>query len=63
MSPDPMLRCACLDMSEIAERRLDYDASDVHLRYVEARRIAPQTMAMWLDAIERHVPPWPTSDL
>jgi SAM-dependent methyltransferase len=37
-------------------QRFDYDTSDLHLRYVEARRIAPQTMAMWLDAIARHVP-------
>ena len=43
-------------MNEIADQRFDYDSSDVHLRYVEARRIAPQTMAMWLDAIARHVP-------
>jgi len=34
----------------------DYDTSDVHLRYAEARHLAPHTVAMWLDAIGRHVP-------
>jgi ubiquinone/menaquinone biosynthesis C-methylase UbiE len=34
----------------------NYDASDVHLRYAEARHLAPHTVAMWLNAIERHVP-------
>jgi ubiquinone/menaquinone biosynthesis C-methylase UbiE len=34
----------------------NYDASDVHLRYAEGRRMSPCTMAMWLEAIERHVP-------
>ena len=36
-------------------RSFDYDASDMHLRYVEARRISPQAMTMWLDAIEANV--------
>src|SRR5438132_13164639 len=43
-------------MSGALRTRFDYDAGDVHLRYAEARRISPQAMAMWLEAIERHVP-------
>ncbi len=43
-------------MSGTLRTRFDYDAGDVHLRYAEARRISPQAMAMWLEAIERHVP-------
>jgi ubiquinone/menaquinone biosynthesis C-methylase UbiE len=43
-------------MSGTLRTRFDYDAGDVHLRYAEGRRISPQAMAMWLEAIERHVP-------
>ncbi len=43
-------------MSETLRTRFDYDAGDVHLRYAEGRRISPRAMAMWLEAIERHVP-------
>jgi SAM-dependent methyltransferase len=43
-------------MSGTRRMRFDYDAGDVHLRYAAGRRISPHAMAMWLDAIERHVP-------
>ena len=43
-------------MSGTLRMRFDYDAGDVHLRYAAAPRISPDAMAMWLDAIERHVP-------
>jgi hypothetical protein len=43
-------------MSETLRARFDYDVGDVHLRYPEGRRISPQAMVMWLEAIERHVP-------
>jgi ubiquinone/menaquinone biosynthesis C-methylase UbiE len=43
-------------MNGTLRTRFDYDAGDVHLRYAEGRHISPQAMAMWLEAIERHVP-------
>jgi ubiquinone/menaquinone biosynthesis C-methylase UbiE len=43
-------------MTEILGARFDYDESDIHLRYAQARRISPRAMAMWLEAIGRHVP-------
>jgi ubiquinone/menaquinone biosynthesis C-methylase UbiE len=43
-------------MTEIVGGYFDYDASDVHLRYAQARRISPRLMTMWLDAIGREIP-------
>jgi ubiquinone/menaquinone biosynthesis C-methylase UbiE len=34
----------------------NYDESDIHRRYAEGRRIQPRVMAMWLEAMGRHIP-------
>jgi ubiquinone/menaquinone biosynthesis C-methylase UbiE len=43
-------------MTEIVGGYFDYDASDIHARYAEGRRISPRVMTMWLEAIGRHIP-------
>ena len=43
-------------MAKIGAARFNYDESDIHLRYAEGRRIPPRVMAMWLEAMGRHIP-------
>jgi len=36
--------------------RFDYDRTDIHATYREARRLPEATLALWLDALAEHVP-------
>ncbi len=36
--------------------RFDYDDTDIHLRYGESRRLGPEVLKGWMDAVERNLP-------
>ena len=36
--------------------RFQYDQSDIHSHYDESRKLPPETVRLWLEAIGRHVP-------
>lgn len=41
---------------ELAIAGFDYERSDVHRRYEKARALSPETVLLWMRAIEQHAP-------